>query len=149
MTAPSLRQRMTSMDASFLYFERPEAPLHIGSTTVVEGELSREALVGHMASRLHRIPRYRQIASFDRLNIGHPLWEEDPNFDPMRHVIETRLPQPARHDDLMKAIAAIMAPMLPRDRPLWKMALIHGLPDGSTGVVSLVHHCMVDGVSGV
>lgn len=149
MTTPALRGRMTSMDASFLYFERPEAPLHIGSTTVVEGELSREALLGHMSSRLHRIPRYRQLASFDPLKLGHPLWEEDAEFELLRHVSEVRLAEGCTHEEIMQAIADIAAPMLPRDRPLWKMALVHGLPGGNTGVISLVHHCMVDGVSGI
>lgn len=149
MPATSLRNRMTSMDASFLYFEKPSLPLHIGSTMIFAQPLDRETLVGHIGSRLDRIPRYRQLAAFDGLNIAHPRWELAPSFDVGRHIEEVTLPPNADESDLLNAIAQLHAEMLPRDRPLWKMILIQGLPGGGSGVTSLVHHCMVDGVSGI
>ena len=149
MPATSLRRRMTAMDASFLYFEKPALPLHIGSTLILDEPLDRETLVSHIGSRLNRIPRYREFAAFDGMNIAHPRWEDDPKFDVGRHIDEVTLPPGATDQDLRNAIAEIHAQMLPRDRPLWKMILIQGLPGGGTGVTSLVHHCMVDGVSGI
>lgn len=149
MTVPTLRRRMTSMDASFLYFEKPSLPLHIGSTAILDGPLSREALVSHMESRIHRILRYRELAAFDSLNIGHPRWEDDPKFDVKRHIDEIVMPKRATYDDLLQIIADEHAKMLPRDRPLWRMILLQGLPGGKSAVTSLVHHCMVDGVSGM
>ncbi len=149
MASPSLSTRMTSMDASFLYFERPAQPLHIGSTCILEGTLSREEMVAHMRRRMHRIPRYRQRAMFDSLNLAHPSWEDDPAFDVERHITEVSLPEGATDADVKRAIAGIFAPMLPRDRPLWRMILLQGMPGGRTGLTSLVHHCMVDGVSGI
>jgi WS/DGAT/MGAT family acyltransferase len=140
---------MTAADASFLYFEKPNAALHIGSTLVVEGDVSREETVTHLLTRLHRIPRYRQIAAFDAFNVGHPRWEDDDHFDIHRHISEVTLPDGSTMEDLFALIANLFAPMLPRDRPLWKMVIIHGLPGGRTGLTSLVHHCMVDGVSGM
>jgi len=149
MTATSLKRRMTAADASFLYFEKPSAPLHIGSTCVLSGELSREALISHMESRMHRIPRYRELAAFDPLGIAHPRWEHDPNFDVKRHISEVTMPEASSYEDLLQAIANEHAKMLPRDRPLWRMVLFHGIAGERTGVMSLVHHCMVDGVSGI
>lgn len=149
MPATSLRPRMTSMDASFLYFEKPSLPLHIGSTLVLDEPLDRETLVSHIASRLNRIPRYRELAAFDSLNLAHPRWEHDPRFDVGRHIEEVTLPAGATEADFLDAIAQLHAQMLPRDRPLWKMILMQGLPGGGSSVTSLVHHCMVDGVSGI
>ncbi|MGH2632837.1 MAG: WS/DGAT/MGAT family O-acyltransferase [Tepidiformaceae bacterium] len=149
MPPTSLKRRMTSADASFLYFEKPTAPLHIGSTCVLSGELSKEALVSHMESRMHRIPRYREIAAFDPLGIAHPRWEQDPDFDVKRHIDEVTMPPGSSYEDLLQAIANEHAKMLPRDRPLWRMILFQGIAGGKTGVTSLVHHCMVDGVSGI
>lgn len=149
MAASALNSRMTSMDASFLYFERPAQPLHIGSTCILEGSLTRDEMVAHMRRRIHRIPRYRQRAMFDSLNLAHPTWEDDPSFDVERHISEVNLAEGATDADAKRAIAGIFAPMLPRDRPLWKMILLQGLPGGRTGVTSLIHHCMVDGVSGI
>ena len=140
---------MTSMDASFLYFEKPSLPLHIGSTLILEEGLDLETLTSHIESRLRRIPRYREIAAFDPLNIAHPRWEDDPRFDVRRHLEEVYLPEGAGEPELLDTVARLHAQMLPRDRPLWKMIAIQGLPGGRTAVTSLVHHCMVDGVSGI
>lgn len=149
MPATTLRRRMTAMDASFLYFEKPSLPLHIGSCLVLDEPLDRETLVSHIASRINRIPRYRELAAFDALNVAHPRWEDDPRFDAGRHIEEITLQKGATEADAHAAIAGLHAKMLPRDRPLWKMILIHGMPGGRTGVTSLIHHCMVDGVSGI
>lgn len=149
MPATSLRRRMTAMDASFLYFEKPALPLHIGSTLILDEALDRETLVSHISSRLDRIPRYREFAAFDSLNVAHPRWEHDPRFDAGRHIEEVTLPPGATEADLLEAIAKLHGQMLPRDRPLWKMVLLQGVPGGGSAVTSLVHHCMVDGVSGI
>ena len=149
MSSPQLRRRMTSADASFLYLEKAAAALHIGSTSLLDGHLSREELVAHMRTRIHLVPRYREIAVFDAFNVAHPAWEPDPNFDVTRHIEEVVLPAGSDESAVRQAIADFSAPMLPRDRPLWKMVLIQGLPGGKSGVTSLIHHCMVDGVSGI
>ncbi|MFN0147685.1 MAG: wax ester/triacylglycerol synthase family O-acyltransferase [Dehalococcoidia bacterium] len=149
MPDTALGHRMTSSDASFLYFERPTAPLHIGSTSLLDGHISCDELIAHFASRIHRIPRYRELATFDGLNLNHPAWEPDPAFDVARHVEEVVLPAGSGQAELLSVIARVYAPMLPRDRPLWKVVLIQGLPEGRSAMTSLVHHCMVDGVSGI
>ena len=142
-------QRLTAADASFLYLEGPQTPLHIGSASPLDGHLSREELIDHLGRRIHRIPRYRQRAMFDPFNVGHPTWEDDPTFDLGNHVEEVDLPEGADEATLFASIARIFAPQLRRDRPLWKMVLVQGLPGGRSAVMSLVHHCMVDGVSGI
>jgi diacylglycerol O-acyltransferase len=38
---------------------------------------------------------------------------------------------------------------MPRDRPLWDITVIHGLQGDRTAYLSRVHHCLVDGVSGI
>ena len=149
MATEQLRRRMTSADASFLYLERPGAALHIGSTSKLDAHLSRDELLRHMAGRMHRLPRYRQRAVFDPLNIAHPMWEDDPDFNLERHIEETTLPPGADNAVLRQAIADQFGCFLPRDRPLWKMVLIQGVDGDRTAVMSLVHHCMVDGVSGI
>jgi diacylglycerol O-acyltransferase / wax synthase len=42
-----------------------------------------------------------------------------------------------------------MSEPLPRDRPLWQMALVPRLDDGRIGLVGKAHHCMVDGIAAV
>src|SRR6187431_648838 len=46
-------------------------------------------------------------------------------------------------------VARVYGGMLDRRHPLWKLIILHGLPDDHTAVVWKVHHAMVDGVSGI
>jgi diacylglycerol O-acyltransferase len=149
VTEPSLNRRLTSIDAGFLYGEKPEQPMHVGGCMVYEGHVSREELERIMLARLHRLPRYRQKVVFPPFALAHPTWEDDARFDIANHVEELTLPAPG--DD--RAMAAVgggaYAGMLDRDHPLWKLYLLQGRADGNTAMVWKIHHAMVDGVSGV
>lgn len=144
-----LTHRMSAEDAWFLYFERPEAPLHIGSVGIFEGTVPLDDLYRSMDARMHLIPRYRQRAVIPPLFAGHPTWEDDPQFSLDRHMRAVELPKPGTMAQLRQFAAELFAPMLPRDRPLWDITLVHGLEGDRTAFVSRVHHCLVDGVSGI
>jgi WS/DGAT/MGAT family acyltransferase len=98
---------------------------------------------------MHLIPRYRQRAIIPPLHAGHPTWEDDPQFSLDRHVRLVQLPAPGTREQLLEFCSDLFAEMLPRDRPLWDITVIHGLEGGNTAYLSRVHHCMVDGVSGI
>ncbi len=144
-----LTRRMSAEDAWFLYFERPDAPLHIGSVGIFEGTVPLDELYKSMAARMHLIPRYRQRAVMPPLFAGHPTWEDDPAFSLDRHLRAIQAPPGATDRDIRQIACDIFAPMLPRDRPLWDITLVHGLEGDRTAFVSRVHHCLVDGVSGI
>ena len=83
-----LGRRLTTLDASFIYLERPNQPLHVGACLIYEGRLSREELIEAVAERLHLIPRYRQRLLFPPFDVAHPSWEDDPEFDIRNHITE-------------------------------------------------------------
>ena len=145
----SLSHRLTTLDASFIYFERPNQPLHVGGCMIYEGRLSRDELMQAMAERLHLVPRYRQRLLFPPFNVAHPVWADDPDFDIRNHVEELTLPSPGDDRVLSEVGGRVFAPMMDRNRPLWKLILLHGLADGNTAMIWKVHHAMVDGVSAV
>ncbi len=149
MTQGNLGRRLSAQDASFLYFESKEAPMHIGSIGVLDGEMSYTRFVDSIAAKLHLIPRYLQKAVPAPLNIGHPTWEWDPDFDITRHIMRVRIDPPGTDAQLMDLAAQLFATVLDRDRPLWEMYLVEGLEGSRTALVSKVHHCLVDGVSGI
>ena len=70
MSASRLNRRMTAEDAGFLYFEKPDAPLHIGSVAIFEGTIPFEKMYASMDARMHLIPRYRQRAVIPPCNSG-------------------------------------------------------------------------------
>ena len=145
----SLPRRLTASDASFLYMERPKAPLHIGSLGIYEGEISFEGFVEHLQSRLPNIPRYRQRIAPVPLSIAHPTWEDDPDFDIRNHMHYVTLPAPGDQRQLADLAADFSAQPLDRSKPLWEMHIVHGLEGGRSALVAKVHHSMVDGVSGI
>ncbi len=149
MISHQLNRRLTSQDASFLYFERPNQPMHGAGVAVYEGRMTLRELTDTVARRLHVIPRFRQKVVPAPMAITHPTWEDDSEFDIGYHITEETLPPPGDDRAMAKAIAKQLAPLLDRSRPLWKMVVVHGRADGNTAVLSMFHHAMVDGVSGV
>jgi len=144
---PALNRRMTSLDASFLYLEQPNTPLHVAGIYTVARPLDHERLIADVQARLPLIPRYTQRAVMVPLNLGHPTWEPDPEFDICRHMLHHRL----RGKDagaLAALCAKLFAQPLDRSRPLWEMHVIEPFGTGCA-LFAKTHHAMVDGASGV
>jgi len=139
---------MSARDAGFLYLERSHTQLHIGCVAILEGRLRREDLIARIEERLPRLRRYGQRAMHVPLSLGHPSWEDDPEFRVEHHVSRWGLPAPGGEGELREAVARLLAQPLDRGRPLWEMHVIEGLADGRTALFQKVHHCMIDGMAG-
>lgn len=138
------------LDAEFLHVEDGVAHMHIAGLAVFEGpHPSLDELTALLASKLHRIPRYRQRVRSVPLDLGRPLWVDDPHFDLEYHVRHTALASPGDDGSLRELMARLMEQELDRQRPLWEIWLVEGLEDGRWALIFKVHHCLVDGVSGV
>jgi WS/DGAT/MGAT family acyltransferase len=148
MAGPELSQRMSSTDAAFLYTEQPTAPMHIAGLSIVDGDVNEDDLKRFLDSKMHLMPRYRQRIHAAPMNVGHPSWHDDPDFHIDNHVETVVLPEPGNLQQLQRAASENFAGMLDRDKPLWKAYLIKGFEGTKTAMLWLVHHCMVDGVSG-
>lgn len=148
-------EELSALDAFFLYAERPEAPLHIGAVYIFEGQPSvpggrgAQGIARTLEERLHLVPRYRQKVRFRPLNIGHPVWVDDADFDLAYHVRHARLPRPGGDAALREFAAQVLARRLDQRRPLWELHVVEGLSGGRVAVVNKVHHALVDGISTV
>jgi WS/DGAT/MGAT family acyltransferase len=148
--------RLTALDYAFLAFEKPNAYMHVASTQIYEvGPLRREdggvdanAIAELTAASLHRIPRYRQKLAYIPIE-NHPVWVDDHEFNIDYHLRHTSLPRPGTTEQLQRLSARIMQQHLDRSRPLWEMWIVEGLEGDRWALVSKVHHCMIDGLSGV
>jgi WS/DGAT/MGAT family acyltransferase len=140
--------RLSPLDASFLAVESETAHMHVGWAAVLdpprEGPApSFEDLRDHIASRLPRAPRYRQMIRPVPLGLNAPAWVDDPDFDVSRHVL------PAASQQLSEAVEECMSEPLGRDHPLWQFRIAERLEDGRIAVIGKAHHCMVDGIAAV
>ncbi len=154
---PDAYERLGAFDKTFLDLERPNEPQHIAAITVFEaGRLARpdggvdiERVRAYVASRLHRLPRYRQRLAWIPLE-RHPVWIDDPHFQIEYHVRHTALPRPGDERQLKRLAGRVVSQPLDRERPLWEFWVVEGLEGGKRfAIVQKVHHCMIDGISGV
>src|SRR5436305_793941 len=108
-----------------------------------------EEFLEYIASRLHLVPRYRQKALTDPLNLGRPRWADDSHFDLRYHVRSTALPSPGTEYELSVLAGRVFSQQLNRDKPLWEMWLVEGLEGDRHAIVSKTHHALVDGIAGL
>ena len=156
-------QQLSGLDALFLYLETPEMPMHVGAMHVLElpaGYRGRYVndLRRHFAARLPAAPVLRRRLWWMPLNLANPAWV-DAVPDLQQHIVEIRLPRcsASRNDvrTLMEAqVSALHPVLLDRQRPLWKIHVIEGLPRSAqghrqVGIVTQLHHAAVDGQAAV
>ncbi|HYM97226.1 MAG TPA: wax ester/triacylglycerol synthase domain-containing protein, partial [Candidatus Sulfotelmatobacter sp.] len=146
---------LSARDAWFLYAERPETPLDIGTVYVFEGTSQVPGGRGALGveetikERIHLVPRYRQRVHRAPFNLVHPVWVDDPHFDLGAHVRREVLPPPGDGAALRRLVMRILARPLDMRRPLWEMTIVTGLKGDRVVLVNRAHHAMVDGVSSV
>jgi diacylglycerol O-acyltransferase / wax synthase len=144
------KDRLSAVDASFLAQEGRSSHMHVGAVLLFEGPPpAHDELIAHVKSRLHLVPRYRQKLAFPRLEMGRPIWIDDPRLNIDYHVRHTALPAPGSIDELRLLAGRIFSQRLDRTKPLWEMWLVQGLSDGRFALITKTHHAMVDGISGV
>ena len=146
---------LSARDAWFLYAERAQTPLDIGTVYVFEGGSRVPGGRGALGveetikERIHLVPRYRQRIQRVPWNLAHPVWVDDPHFDLGAHIRREMLPPPGDGASLRRLVMRILARPLDMRRPLWEMTIITGLRGGRVVLVNRAHHAMVDGVSSV
>lgn len=147
-------ESLTGLDARFLYSETPTAPMHTLKIAVLDvssvpGGLTPETFLTTLEARLALLPPLRRRVVPIPYGLGHPVWVEDPDFDPGRHVTYRRAPAPGGPRELAAVVAELAAAPLPRDRPLWEVTLLDGLEHDHIACIAKVHHAVADGVATV
>ena len=147
-------RQLTSLDAQFLALETPRQSGHVGSLAILDdserqgGKLEIDDISHLMSERLSLLPPLRWRLTPVPLGLDYPYWIEDPDFDLDFHIRELALPRPGTDAKLAEQVARIIARPLDRSRPLWELYLIHGLEGGGVGMLTKIHHALIDGLSG-
>lgn len=86
-------QRLSTMDAGFLDVESDVTQMHIGAVLILEGPPPPLPTLRDMvAGKLALVPRYRQVVQPVALELGRPLWVDDPHFELDYHLRRARVP---------------------------------------------------------
>ena len=156
---------LTGLDATFLYLETPEMPMHVGSLNLCELPAGfkgsfHKAVKNHIAKRMHLAPVFSRKLVFMPLDLGHPLWVEADSVDIDFHI---RRADPAKKSaapmtlaEVHKLCAQLHGEVIDRDYPLWEFYIFDRikLPDSQGGGIvagffSKIHHAALDGKGGV
>jgi len=156
---------LTGLDATFLYLETPEMPMHVGSLNLCELPAGfkgsfHKAVKNHIAKRMHLAPVFSRKLVFMPLDLGHPLWVEADSVDIDFHI---RRADPAKRGtapmtlaDVHKLCAQLHGEVIDRDYPLWEFYIFDRiqLPESQGGGIvagffSKIHHAALDGKGGV
>jgi len=154
--------QLSGLDATFLYLETAEMPMHVGALHVFELPAGYRgkfvtALRKHLAERMPAAPALRRRLWWMPLNLANPAWV-DAEPDLTRHIVEIKLPPQAKLGDgraeLEAAVGRLHPVLLDRSRPLWKFHVLEGLaptPEGRKRVAlyTKLHHAAVDGQAAV
>jgi len=153
-------QQLTGLDATFLYLETAATPMHVGSlciydqSTAAGGHVTFKQIIRFFEERLHKAKTFRRRLASVPLGLGRPYWIEDPEFDLEFHLRHIALPKPGDWRQLCILTARLLARPLDLNRPLWEAWVIEGLdnvdgiPPGSFGLMTKIHHSAIDGISG-
>lgn len=145
-------QRLRGSDAFAIYSETDTSPFVTFKVAIYEptdpanppsiAELKRfmlesVAVLGltRASLRIMRVP----------LDLHHPVWVADPNFDPEEHFNQTTLAAPGGKQALCDFLSELAGMPLQADRPLWEIWLLDGLEHGRIAVVLKLHHALADG----
>jgi WS/DGAT/MGAT family acyltransferase len=153
---------LAGLDATFLYAETADTPMHVGSLNVYELPAGYEGdfvedVRRHLAGRLHLATVFRRKLLNMPFELANPVWVLDEHMDLEYHVRSTVLPRPGSRAQLDKLIGRLHSSALDRSRPLWEVVVIEGLqsppdaPPGTrhVGLYTKVHHASIDGAAGV
>jgi diacylglycerol O-acyltransferase len=156
---------LSGLDATFLYLETPEMPMHVGSLNLCELPAGfkgsfHKAVKAHIARRMHLAPVFSRKLVAMPLDLGHPLWVEADEVDIGFHI---RRADPAKKGSppmtlgaVHKLCAQLHGETIDRNFPLWEFYIFDRiqLPASMGGKVvagffSKIHHAALDGKGGV
>lgn len=146
-------ERLSGLDATFLYVETKTMHMQVSMLVVLD---PKGSAAGYDHARLERLieVRARETPKLTRrlldvpLEVHHPVWVEDPDFDPIHHIKRVACPEPGGVAELSELCGRINSTPLDRTRPLWEIWIIEGLADGKVAILAKVHHALTDGVAG-
>ena len=153
-------RQLSARDAGFLYADTRHSNANVtliqiyDQSTAPGGKVRFKSILAHIESRLAGLPIFRSKLQRVPLDLDHPYWVDDPNFDLEYHVRHIALPKPGDWRQFCIQASRIHARPLDLNRPLWEIYVVEGLdsllelPAGSFALLTKIHHAAVDAEGG-
>jgi WS/DGAT/MGAT family acyltransferase len=151
---------LSGLDATFLYLETRETPMHVGSLHLYELPAGfkgsfHKAVQHHIARRMHLAPIFSRRLAFMPFDLGHPVWVDADEVDLDFHI--RKIGGKALTVRQVEAAAAkLHSRLVDRDHPLWEFHIFESVkpPAGMKtegkliAFYSKIHHAALDGKGG-
>ena len=145
---------LTGIDATFLYMETPETPMHVAGLTLYEPPANLagpfyDHFKAFFQERMHLAPIFSKKLAKRVFELDHPGWVDADELDFDYHLKMATLPAPGSWQQLEQLVAELHAEHLDRSQPMWQFTVIDGLESGSVAIYTKIHHAAVDGGGGM
>jgi WS/DGAT/MGAT family acyltransferase len=144
-------ERLGAGDLMFLALQGSTVPEQFGAVLVLDPTdgFDLASATALLADRVSAVPRLRQRIMRVPPGCGRPVWVDDGDFAPARHIRHVVCPAPGDEPALLDVAADLVTRPLPMDRPLWTAAFVTGLAAGRVALVIVIQHALSDGVGGL
>lgn len=112
---------------------------------MLESEPDWDRLVDRYERASRQVPILRQRIVEGPVPWANPRLVIDPDFDLSFHLRRFRMPAGSTWQDVLDECRRQSMSDFDRDRPLWKVTVLEGLPDGKAAVITKLHHAVADG----
>jgi WS/DGAT/MGAT family acyltransferase len=121
--------------------------MHVGAVAILDRELNESTVMAGVERALTQAPELRQRLWEPGPLRGGPVWIDDGDFSPRRHVRHQALPPGSDEAALLECTARLLEPLLDRNHPMWQLWLVTGLLAGRSALVLKIHHAVADGLA--
>ena len=155
--SPAVR-RVPVPDLCCLWAETDATPMNIALMGTIDaeplvdanGEVALELVRSFIAAHLADAPMLRRVLRYTRPGQGRAVWIDAGDFRIEQHVVLAPPEHPfSEEQDFLDWCAQETLRPLDRSRPLWRLAVVPGLPNRRVGFLVVVHHVVADGLRGV
>jgi diacylglycerol O-acyltransferase / wax synthase len=139
----SHRERMSSVDTTWLRMDRPNNLMMIVGVWVLQGPVDVERVEAQIVEGLLSYRRYRQLVERTAAAI---FWRDDANFDLSHHIRHIRLPGRGGKHALERLAGELASEPLDPNHPLWTVHFVDKY-EGGAAVIFRMHHAIADGMA--
>jgi len=139
----SHRERMSSVDTTWLRMDRPNNLMMIVGVWMLEAPVDIERVENQIVEGLLGYRRYRQMVERTPTGI---FWRDDLNFDLSHHIRRVRLPGRGGKQALERLAGELASEPLDPNHPLWTVHFVDKY-DGGAAVIFRMHHAIADGMA--
>ena len=139
----SKRERMSSVDTTWLRMDRPNNLMVIVGVWMLEGPVDLDRVETQIVEGLLSYRRYRQLVERSAAGL---FWRDDPHFDLSHHLRRVRLPGRGGKHALERLVGELASDPLDPNHPLWSVHLVEKY-EGGAAVIFRMHHAIADGMA--